>query len=136
MPHQYGDDYASEFGAKADSEAIDYRVASELFSEVSRPLTDARMVTLGLMVNRGGTNVPSRGAVLLFGKNRRSIFPDAVVRCARFQGTGTERFLDQIAIDEHLPKMVEAAISFIERHTRQGADDLRLHRKRFATPSL
>ncbi|MCL5123918.1 MAG: hypothetical protein M1511_05350 [Deltaproteobacteria bacterium] len=136
MPHQYGDDYASEFGAKADSEAIDYRVASELFSEVSRPLTDARMVTLGLMVNRGGTNVPSRGAVLLFGKNRRSIFPDAVVRCARFQGTGTERFLDQIAIDEHLPKMVEAAISFIERHTRQGAADLRLHRKRFATPSL
>ncbi len=34
----------------------------------------------------------------------------------------------QIAIDEHLPKMVEAAISFIECHTRQGAEIGRLRR--------
>jgi ATP-dependent DNA helicase RecG len=95
---------------------------------VSRPLNKARMVTLGLMVNRGGINVPSRGAILLFGKNRRSIFPDAVVRCARFQGRGTERFLDQMEIDGHLPKMVESAISFIERYTRQSSDIGRVRR--------
>jgi ATP-dependent DNA helicase RecG len=113
----------------ADSEAIDFRVASELFSEVSRPLNEARMLTLGLMVNRGGVNVPSRGAILLFGKNRRSVFPDAIIRCARFHGKSTERFLDQVEIDEHLPKMVETAISFIERHTLQSAEIGRVRRK-------
>lgn len=113
---------------EADSEAIDFRAASESFAEVSRPLNEARMLTLGLMVNRGGVNVPSRGAILLFGKNRRSIFPDAVIRCARFQGTGTERFLDQMEIDGHLPKMVESAISFIERHTRQSSEIGRVRR--------
>ncbi|MGO8819849.1 MAG: hypothetical protein ACLQT6_16970 [Desulfomonilaceae bacterium] len=64
----------------------------------------------------------SRCAILLFGKNRRSIFPDAVIRCARFQGTGTERLLDQGEINEHLPKMGETAIFFIELHTRPSEE--------------
>ena len=106
--------------AEADSEAVDFRAASEFFSEVSRPLNESRMMNLGLIVTHGGKNVPSRGAVLLFGKNRRAIFPDTLIRCARFKGTGTERFLDQIEINEHLPKAVETTISFIERHTRQS----------------
>ena len=113
---------------EVNSEAIDFRAASEFFSEVSRPLNEARMMTLGLLVNRGGKNIPTRGAILLFGKNRRVIFPDAVIRCARFQGTGTERFLDQTEIDEYLPKAIETAISFIERHTRQSSDIGRIRR--------
>jgi len=107
--------------AEANSEAVDFRAASEFFSEVSRPLNEARMINLGLIVSYRGTNVPSRGAILLFGKNRHSIFPDAVIRCARFKGIGKERFFDQIEINEHLPKAIETAISFIERHTRQAS---------------
>lgn len=106
---------------EADSEALDFRAASEFFSEVSRPLNKARMINLGLLVSYGERNVPSRGAILLFGKNRHSIFPDAVIRCARFKGTGTERFIDQIEINEHLPRAIETTISFIERHTRKAA---------------
>jgi len=106
---------------EADSEALDFRAASELFSEVSRPLNEARMMNLGLIVPHGGKKIPSRGAILLFGKNRRSIFPDAVIRCARSKGTGTERFVDQLEINEYLPKAIEKVISFIERHTLQRA---------------
>jgi ATP-dependent DNA helicase RecG len=113
---------------EADSEDVDFRAASEFFSGVSRQLNESRMMNLGLLVSHGGGNIPSRGAILLFGKNRRSIFPDAVIRCARFKGTGTERFIDQMEIDEHLPKAVETVISFIERHTRQSLEIGRIRR--------
>jgi len=50
-----------------NSEDIDFRVASEFFESVSRKLTQAIRKTLGLIVNHGGKDVPSLGAVLLFG---------------------------------------------------------------------
>jgi predicted HTH transcriptional regulator len=37
--------------------------------------------------------------------------------------------LDQVEIDEYLPKAVESAIIFIERHTRQGIEIGRVRRK-------
>lgn len=112
-----------------NSEDIDFRAASEFFSAVSRKLTPAVRKTLGLVVNHGGKDIPSLGAVLLFGKRRHLFFPDAVVRCARFQGVDTARFLDQMEIQEHLPKAVETAIAFIERHTFQSSEIGRVHRR-------
>jgi predicted HTH transcriptional regulator len=103
-----------------NSEGIDFRAASELFAAVSRPLSPPQRRSLGLVVELGGRETPTQGAVLLFGKDRRRLFPDATIRCARFLGSDTARFADQTEIDEHLPKAVESAISFIERHTRQG----------------
>ncbi|MCF8076295.1 MAG: putative DNA binding domain-containing protein [Desulfotignum sp.] len=50
-----------------NSEDIDFRAASEFFSAVSRKLTPAVRKTLGLVVNHGGKDIPSLGAVLLFG---------------------------------------------------------------------
>jgi len=52
-----------EFGIITDpctevnSEAIVFRATSEFFPEVSRPLNEARMMTLGLFVNRGGKSL-------------------------------------------------------------------------------
>jgi predicted HTH transcriptional regulator len=73
-------------------------------------------------VNHAGQEFPSRGAVLLFGKERRSIFPDAIIRCARFRGLTTAHFIDQMEIDEYLPRAVESAVVFIERHTMHSAE--------------
>ncbi len=112
-----------------NSEDIDFRAASEFFVSVSRKLTPAIRKTLVLIISQGGKNIPTQGAVLLFGKNRQRFFPDAVIRCARFQGTNTKRFLDQLDIDEHLPKAVETAISFIDRHTLQAAEIGRVRRR-------
>jgi predicted HTH transcriptional regulator len=111
------------------SEDIDFRAASELFSSASRSLAPAKRKSLGLIMEYQGHVVPTQGAALLFGKNRAQIFPDAAVRCARFLGNDTRRFLDQAVIDEHLPKTVESTISFIERHTRQGIEIGRVHRR-------
>ncbi|MDI9527121.1 MAG: putative DNA binding domain-containing protein, partial [Pseudomonadota bacterium] len=107
---------------EVNSEAIDFRAASELFSQVSRPISDSVRRSLGLVVNHGGQELPTRGAVLLFGKDRRSIFPDAVIRCARFSGLTTAHIIDQTEIDEYLPRAVEVAVAFIERHTMHAAE--------------
>jgi len=112
-----------------NTEAIDFRVASELFSHVSRKLTTSRRRSLGLLVDHGNRQFPSRGAVLLFGKDRPSLFPDAVIRCARFRGVDTTNFIDQTDIDDHLPRAVESAVAFIERHTIHSAEIGRIRRK-------
>jgi len=112
-----------------NSEGIDFRAASEFFSAVSRPLTPPKRRSLGLIVEHGGREVPTQGAVLLFGKDRRRFFPDATIRCARFLGTDTARFLDQTEVDEYLPKAVESVIAFIERHTQQGVEIGRIRRQ-------
>ncbi|SPD71759.1 conserved hypothetical protein [uncultured Desulfobacterium sp.] len=81
------------------SEDIDFLAASESFASVSRKLTPSVSKTLGLIVSQGGKDIPTFGAVLLFGKNRHRLFPDAIIRCARFYGTDTNRFLDHMEID-------------------------------------
>ena len=77
-----------------NSEDIDFRAASEFFAYVSRKFTPSISKTLCLVVSHGGKDIPTLGAVLLFGKKRHRIFPDAVIRCARFQGMDTNRLLD------------------------------------------
>ncbi|MBM4046092.1 MAG: hypothetical protein FJ279_13335 [Planctomycetes bacterium] len=114
---------------EASSEDVDFRVASELFARVTRPLTPPKRRSLGLVVGHGTREVPSIGAVLLFGKTRGRLFPSATIRCARFLGRDTAKFLDQTEIDEHLPKAVESAVAFIERHTRQGIEIGRVRRR-------
>ena len=111
------------------SEDIDFRAASELFAAVSRPLTSPKRRSLGLFVGQGSRELPSIGAVLLFGKNRGRLFPSATIRCARFLGTDTAKFLDQTEIDEYLPKAADSTVAFIERHTRQGIEIGRVRRR-------
>jgi len=115
--------------SKTSSDAIDVRAASELFAGVSRPLTPPKQRSLGLIVAQGARGLPSIGAVLLFGKTRERLFPSATIRCARFLGKDTARFLDQTEIDEYLPKAVDSVIAFIERHTRQGIEIGRVRRR-------
>ncbi|HEV56210.1 MAG TPA: DeoR family transcriptional regulator [Phycisphaerales bacterium] len=115
--------------AETSSDDIDVRAASELFAAVSRPLTPPKQRSLGLVVGQGSKELPSIGAVLLFGKNRARLFPSATIRCARFLGKTTAKFLDQTEIDEHLPKAVDLVVAFIERHTRQGIEIGRVRRR-------
>lgn len=114
---------------EVSSEAIDFRVASEYFSQVSRKLPYPKRRSLALLVNQGGREFPSRGAVLLFGKRRDLIFPDAIIRCARFRGKDMAYFIDQLEINEYLPRAVDSAITFIERHTDQASEIGRVRRK-------
>jgi ATP-dependent DNA helicase RecG len=71
---------------------------------------------LSLMTNDGK---PFNGAVLLFGRNPQQFFPEAQVKCARFAGTTSVRFLDEMTIEGNLLNQLESALKFVARNTRR-----------------
>lgn len=103
-----------------DSEALDFRAASELF----RPIRDLRrsdLETLRLVTAYQGRKVPTVGGMLLFGRERERLFPDAWLQVGRFQGTDRRRIIDRSDL-RSLPIMaIEEAIGFVEKHVLHGA---------------
>lgn len=59
-----------------------------------RELDERVLQTLKLLRLEQGKLVPTKGAMLLFGKNRLVHFPDAWVQCGRFIGTDKARIFD------------------------------------------
>lgn len=103
-----------------DSEAIDFRAASESFAHV-RKLRRADLLTLRMTTRWQGRIVPTVGGVLLFGAERDLHFPDAWIQAGRFLGADRRRILDTSEIRSYLPEAVEDAIRFIQRHTAREA---------------
>lgn len=104
-----------------DSEAIDFRVASESFSSVRR-IKQGDLVTLRLLASHQGRLVPTIGGLLLFGRDRLAHFPDAWIQAGRFAGTDKTRILDQTELMQHPLAAIEAGIAFISKHMWRGAD--------------
>jgi len=98
-----------------DSEAIDFRAASELFVSV-RQLSQQDLEALGLTVRHRNKLVPTVGGILLFGKSRLHLFPDAYLQAARFGGTDRTRIHDTADFDGPLPTLADQAIGFLRKH--------------------
>jgi ATP-dependent DNA helicase RecG len=94
-----------------------------------RVLDDHAMRTLKLVTSYQGRLTPTKGAVLLFGKERRHYFSDAWVQCGRFSGIDKADILDHIDIDEHLPQAVDSIMLFLKKHAMRGADFSDVRRK-------
>jgi len=71
---------------------------------------------LSLMTNDGK---PCNGAILLFWKNPQKFFPEAQVKCARFAGTTSVRFLDEMTIEGNPFGQMEDALKFVARNTQR-----------------
>lgn len=104
-----------------DSEALDFRAASELFASV-RTLRRQDLETLRLMTRHQGREVPTVGGILLFGNDRNRHFPDAWIQAGRFGGTDRSHILDQTAIRSGLVHAVQEAIAFVQKHSLHGAE--------------
>ncbi|MDQ7841380.1 MAG: hypothetical protein RDU83_10175 [bacterium] len=65
-----------------DSEAIDFRAASESFAPV-RALRRGDLVILRVTTRYQGRMVPTVGGVLLFSRDRERYFPDAWIQARR-----------------------------------------------------
>ncbi|MGO9261004.1 MAG: ATP-binding protein [Bryobacteraceae bacterium] len=103
-----------------DSEAIDFRAASELFAPY-RQTTAQAWNTLRITTEHQGRRVPTIGGLLLFGKDRFARFPDAWIQAGRFGGTNRVRLLDSVEIRSFLPRAAEEAIAFAHKHlTRES----------------
>lgn len=107
--------------AGMDSEAIDFRAASECFAPV-RKLKTGDLRTLQMTTLCQGRHVPTVGGILLFGLNRPEQFPDAYIRAGFFGGTDKATIVDSQIIKSHLPLALDEAIRFVNRNTRRSID--------------
>ena len=104
-----------------NSEALDFRAASELFAPV-RKLKRPDLETLKLITMHQGRKVPTVGGVLLFGKERERYFSEAWIQAGRFQGEDRSHIADTLEIRAHLPIAVEEAIAFVRKHNTRAAE--------------
>jgi ATP-dependent DNA helicase RecG len=109
------DSFDEEPMPSLNSEAIDFRVASELFAPY-REFQQRHAKTLRIVTDYQGRLVPTVGGLLLFGKERLSRFPDAWIQVGRFQGTNRVRALDSAEIRSYLPVAAEEAVAFAKKH--------------------
>lgn len=86
-------------------------------------------MTLKLLIPHQGKLVPIKGAILLFGRNRDTPFPDAWVQCGRFLGKDKSRIFGHIDIHDYLPLAVESIMMFLKKHALRGADFSNVQRK-------
>lgn len=104
-----------------NSEALDFRVASESFGPV-RQLRRADIETLRLVTNYQERTVPTVGGMLLFGRDREKHFPDAWIQVGRFSGTDKRHIIDHAEIRFHPVQAVKEAIAFVQKHLLQGVE--------------
>lgn len=110
-----------------DSEAIDFRAASESFAPV-RQLAKRDLETLRLVTDYHGRKVATVGGIVLFGKDRLSHFPDAWIQVGRFRGTNRTSIIDRAELRMPLIPAIGETIGFIEKHSARGATIGRLRR--------
>ena len=80
-----------------DSEALDFRAASESFAPF-RKLARRDLETLRLVTDHQGRKVPTVGGMILFGIDRQRHFPDAWIQAGRFAGTDRSHIADRTEI--------------------------------------
>ena len=116
-----GDGFDEQPMPGLDSEAIDFRAASESFVAV-RKLARRDLETLRLVTDHQGRKVPTVGGMLLFGTDRARHFPDAWIQAGRFDGTDKRRIVDRAEIRSLAVRSVEEAITFVNKHVLYGAE--------------
>jgi predicted HTH transcriptional regulator len=107
---------------------LDFDAATACF-ERHRDLVKNDLESLRLVAIHQGHLVPSVGGMLLFGKDREMVFPDAWIQCGRFIGKDRADIFNHIDIHEHLPVAVERVMEFLKKHAMRGADFSELRRK-------
>ena len=118
-----GKDYDEQPLPELDSEALDFRAASEFFAPF-RKLTRRDLETLRLTARHQGHQVPTIGGLILFGKNpfRERHFPDLWIQAGCFRGTDKRHILDQAEIRSLPVRAIEEAISFVRKHSMHGIE--------------
>jgi len=102
------------------SEAIDFRVPSELFAEQGRNIAKKELNTLGVLTPVQGKHVPTVGGLLLFGRDHRATFPDAWMQCGRFKGTTRADIVDHTDLCKPIALLPDAAMEFMKKHALRG----------------
>ncbi len=98
-----------------NSEAIDFRAASELLAPI-RKITRKDLETLHLVVRHQNHPTPTCGGMILFGVNREEVFPDAWIQAGRFRGTTRTHIADTREFHDYPILAIETAMEFVQKH--------------------
>ena len=107
---------------------LDLKTAQSIFGE-RRVLNEQTLLTLKLISREQGKPVPTRGGILLFGKDRTMHFTDAWIQCGRFIGKDKADIFDHIELYDPLPQAVDSITLFLKKHAMRGADFSEIRRK-------
>ncbi len=102
---------------KFSADDFDFELAKEMFAAVGKTFTQAKAKTLELFIDYQSEIYPTKGGLLLFGKNRDKLFLDPLVRIIRFEGVTKNTAIDDQEIRSPLPQALEEILVFIRRHT-------------------
>lgn len=98
---------------------IDTQAIAESIRE-KYPVGETQLRTLKLLVSHQGRLVPSKGAMILFGRERHLYFSDVWVQCGRFTGTDKSDIFDHIEIYDYLPLAVDSIMLFLKKTCHAG----------------
>ncbi|MEA1990871.1 MAG: helix-turn-helix domain-containing protein [Thermodesulfobacteriota bacterium] len=107
---------------------LDLAALKALFRD-RRDLGENDLLTLRLLIHDQKRLVPTKGGILLFGKERERYFPDAWVQCGRFMGKDKADIFDHIELRDHLPQAVDSIMLFLKKHAMRSADFSEVRRK-------
>ncbi|MDF2577302.1 MAG: hypothetical protein K0S74_786 [Chlamydiales bacterium] len=108
---------------ETNSNDLDMKKIKQAFASEDRKIDQHKLIGLGVLVEYSQKLVCSNGGVVLFGKDqiRKGLFPNTIVRCARFAGIEKVDFIDQYEVEGTILEAVEEVLKFIRRNTSLGA---------------
>jgi predicted HTH transcriptional regulator len=111
--------YDEQILPELNSKVIDFPVAAELFAPI-RKLKLSDLSTLAIIKRHQNRDVPTVGGMILFGRNRLAVFPDAFIKAGRFDGVDRSCILDSADITSYPVRAVEEVLAFIQRNIRRS----------------
>jgi ATP-dependent DNA helicase RecG len=73
---------------------------------------------LNALTEVGGDLIPTRGGLLVFGRDPQKLLPHSEIRLARFRGLEMGDFIDRADLRGTLPEMIDEAEKFVQRNIR------------------
>lgn len=106
---------------KRSPEDLDFELAKQLFDHSGKPFTKGTAKSFELLTEHQSKLYPSKGGLLLFGKHREELFPDPLIRLARFEGINKNKVADHLDLRTPLSTALDEILAFIRRNTSLGA---------------
>lgn len=100
---------------------FDFELAEKYFVNAGKTFTETKAKSLELLATHQTETYPTRGGLLLFGKDRDRLFPDPIARMIRFEGVSKSSAIDELENRSPLPEALEEILAFIRRHTSVSA---------------
>ena len=104
-----------------NSESIDVRAASELFSSVCK-LKQNHLETLNIITKYQERMVPTIGGVILFCEQREKYFPDSWIQVGKFLGRDKRHIFDTADIKSYPIIAIDEVMAFVRKHAMKSLE--------------